>query len=298
MSSVVILTDNAAQCLGNKFPGSDLVSILPYHVHANGASLTDARMLKLGLLPPTVRPNSARVSPPLPEDFRQAFLALERKYQEIVVLLPSARLGATYANACQAAAAVKSAATLHLIDSGNTAVGLGLMVQVAAEAAANGMSGGAISRLLRGLAPHVYSLFCAQGLTYLARAGALDPAQAIAGEMLGVIPFFVLDGGGLIPIQKARSSRHLLDTFYEFVSEFECVRHVAVIEGASPYDQEGRTLRERLMAANSSISISEHPLSLPVAGLFGPRCLGVAVLENAPELSGYLKFLSHGGSFS
>jgi fatty acid-binding protein DegV len=128
----------------------------------------------------------------------------------------------------------------------------------------------------------VYSLFCVQSLTYLAYGGHLDLAQAIVGEMLSVTPFFILENGRLTPIQKARTPRHLIDTLHEFIAEFEGLKHVAIIQGVAPFDQEARILRDRLNGTSRSVKISEHTLNTPVATIFGPRCLGVVVMENCP----------------
>ncbi len=68
---------------------------------------------------------------------------------------------------------------------------------------------------------HIYSVFCLPDLSHLYRSGQIDPAQAIVGEMLGVIPFFTLENGSLVHTQKIRSPRHLVDIMYEFVAEFE-----------------------------------------------------------------------------
>jgi len=286
--SICILTDSTAQCLTDSFRGVERVSVLPYQAAMDEMRGTDVRTMRLSAFPLSLRAGVPVIHPPSVEDFCQAFISLGIKYHEIVVLLPSGQLGPSFAHAEQAAQQVKCSAVIHLVDSGNTSVGLGLLVQIAAEAAENGLNGAAISRLLRGLSPHVFSMFCVQSLTYLSQYGWLDPAQAIVGEMLGVMPFLVLDHGRLTTFQKARSPRHLLDTLYEFVTEFVHARRLAIIQGLPPFDQEGRALRERVGDSLEHVVITEHPLQPPVAAVFGPRCLGVVVLEDTPELHGYL----------
>jgi fatty acid-binding protein DegV len=113
----------------------------------------------------------------------------------------------------------------------------------------------------------------------LAASRHLDPAQAIVGEMLGITPFFILENGQLTPIQKARSSRHLVDQLHEFVAEFDDLKHVAIIQGTTPLDQDARTLRDRLNGVCRGACLSEHTIGTSVAALFGPRSLGVIVME-------------------
>jgi DegV family protein with EDD domain len=263
------------------FTGSDLINVIPYHVQLEGQDAND-KDVKLIHLPAEGQPESSlQVRPPSVDEFSQMFMTLGYRYHEIVVILISAHLSPAMANAQTAIETAKSAANIHLVDSQTTTVGLGLLVQTAASAAQQGQSGASISRLVRGLAPHVYTVFCLHNLSYLSRAGFIDPAQAIVGEMLEVVPFSILENGRLVPVQKVRGSRHLVDLLCEFVMEFTDVKHVALIQGLPPFDQEARLLRERLSGLYRSNSFSEHTLGVPLAALLGPHSLGLVVMEKS-----------------
>ena len=282
MSQVCILTDSTAQFPLHLFPGSELISVLPYHVHLDGPENIQDRDVKLLHLPHSVYSSTnLQVQPPSVEEFSQMFMSLGFRYHEIVVILISAHLSPALANAQIAVETAKCPAAIHLVDSQTTTVGLGLLVQAAASAAQQGLSGAQISRLVRGLTPHVYTVFCLHNLSYLSRAGFIDPAQAVVGEMLDVVPFFILENGSLSSSQKVRGSRHLVDLLCEFVMEFNAVKHVALIQGMPPFDQEARLLRERLSGLYRSNSFSEHTLGVPLAALLGPHSLGLVVMENS-----------------
>lgn len=280
MSQVCILTDSTAQFATPTFPGYERVTVLPFHLQIGGRPNLDAREIKLGGIPFSAA-NASRpvVTAPTVEEFAGALAVLSRRFAEIVVILVSAHLSQSFTNAQRALQTGRYPAAVCLVDSQTTSVGLGLLVQAAAEAAVQGQSGASIHRLIRGLLPHIYSLFCVQSLTYLASAGHLDPAQAIVGEMLGITPFFILENGLLTPIQKARSSRHLVDQLHEFVAEFDDLKHVAIIQGTAPMDQDARALRERIAGACPTVCLSEHSIGASVAALFGPRTLGIIVME-------------------
>jgi fatty acid-binding protein DegV len=113
---------------------------------------------------------------------------------------------------------------------------------------------------VRGLIPHVYTIFCNQSLSYLQLSGQLDPAQALVGEMLGITPFFILENGRLTPVQKARSTRHLVDTFHEFITEFIHLKHIALLQGLPPFINEARALHERIQENFPTTPFSEHIL--------------------------------------
>jgi DegV family protein with EDD domain len=282
MSQVCILTDSTAQFPVHLFPGSDLVNVIPYHVQLDGPIQGHDKDVKLIHLPSRIYSNSnVHSQPPSVDEFSQMFSQLGYRYREIVVILISTHLSPTLVNAQAAIEAAKCPAVIHIVDSESTSVGLGLLVQAAATAAQQGMTGSGISRLVRGLAPHVYTVFCLHNLSYLSRAGFIDPAQAVVGEMLDVVPFFTLENGRLNPSQKVRGSRHLVDLLCEFVMEFTDVKHVALIQGIPPFDQEARLLRERLSGLYRSNSFSEHTLGIPLAALLGPHSLGLVVMENS-----------------
>jgi DegV family protein with EDD domain len=278
MSQIGILTDSTA-LLSSSFPGHEHISIIPLRVKVDQAIFPDSQDSKQtsqlfktnGQLPVAL--------PPTVEDFCQTFRALSLKYSVILTILLSVQLNPAVEIAQEAANRIKGASTIYIIDSQTTAAGLGFLVQAAAEAAQQGKDANRINSLVRGLISHVYTVFCLQSLSYLANSDQIDPAQAIVGEMLGVIPFYIMEGGRLIPIQKARSPRHLVDMLHEFVAEFDNLKQVAIVQGFPPYEQEARNLRDRLLQDISPNALSEYHLSQATLSLLGPHSLGVFALE-------------------
>jgi DegV family protein with EDD domain len=280
MPGICILTDNTAQFPVPVFPGQQFVSVIPLQIRMAGTQLPDGKDLKVGDLPAAGSGRGAPVvRPPSPDEFRQTVLSLSSRYDAIVAILLSRQLSQAVANAEEAAAAVSSSAPLTVIDSQTTGVGLGLLVQAAARAAEEGAACSEIKRLVRNLIARVYTVFCIQSLTYLARSGLLEPAQAQVGEMLGVTALFLLENGRLIPVQKARNNRQLLDMLHEFVLEFSQLSHVALSRGVIPFDNEARSLRERVCNDFPDALYSEHVLGTALAAILGPRSLGFVAME-------------------
>jgi fatty acid-binding protein DegV len=157
------------------------------------------------------------------------------------------------------------------------------LVQAAAEYSNRGYNGPDINRLVRGMVNHIYSVFCLPDLSHLYRAGLIDPAQAIVGEMLGVIPFFTLENGKLVHTQKIRSPRHLVDILYEFIVEFDNLKYLALLQGISMFEQESRNLRDRISQNVRTTPLCEHILSLSLATILGPHAIGLVAMENLPR---------------
>lgn len=282
MPRTCILTDSTAYFTKPAFAGQEHVTILPHFVQVDDHLQPDSKDLSV-YYHPSLFKQPPRTIPPSMEAFQDVYASLGLKYKEIVVILLSSHLSQAYANAQSAIQAAKSPASIFVIDSLNTAIGLGLLVQAAAEYSHRGYSGVEINRLVRGMINHIYSVFCLPDLSYLSRAGQLDPAQAIVGEMLGVIPFFTLENGRLIHTQKIRSPRHLVDIMYEFVAEFENLKYLALLQGINSYEQECRNLRDRISQNIRTTPLCEHRLSLSLATLLGPHSIGLVAMENQPR---------------
>ena len=282
MPRTCILTDSTICFTKTVFSGQEHVTILPHTVQVNNHLLPDSKDLSI-YLSSSQNPNHPRSIPPSIEAFRSAYISLGEQYKEIVVILLSSHLSQAVANAHTASQLCKTPANIFIIDSLNTAIGLGLLVQAAAEHSHRGYTGLEITRLIRGLVNHIYSVFCIPDLSHLYRAGLLDPAQAIVGEMLGVIPFFTLENGKLVHTQKIRSPRHLVDIMYEFIAEFENLKYLGLLQGIDTYEQESKNLRDRINQNVRSTPLCEHSLSLALATILGPHCIGLVAMEIIPK---------------
>ncbi len=280
MSSVCILTDSTAQFTKPTFPGRSLVTILPIQVEYNNQIYTDAKDLKLSSLPPTLQnANGPCLGIPSSEEIKKTYLQLGQEYNEILAVLMSSHLSPLVQNALDAAEAVRGRVAVQVVDSQSISVGLGTLVQSAAEIAAEGVPSTEVERLLRGIIPHIYSVLCIPSLTYLNQSGFIGSAQAIVGEMLGLLPIYTLEDGWLTSVEKARNYRQLMDYLQEFVDEFSDLDHIAFIQSVPPMIHEARMLREHATMLFPKTPFSEHTFSLPTAVLFGPRTVGVFAME-------------------
>ncbi len=284
MRRVCILTDSTAQFPTAVFPGNHLIDVIPLHVKVGGELFPESQGIRAHDLPVSARFGlEPEVLPPTQGEFQEAILRLARRCDEVVLLLGSSHLLPLVERATEAVENLHGAVKVHVVDSQSTAAGLGLLVQAAADLAVNGIDGTELKRRISGMIPHIYTILCVPGLTYLQHAGLLGPAQAVVGEMLNVMPLFVMEDGQLVAIQKARSSRHLVDSLHEFVCEFVNIHHIAIVQGAPPFVSEVRSLRERFSLDFPDVPISEHTIGPALAALLGPRSLGLFVQEDESE---------------
>lgn len=270
MPNVCILTDSTAQFPHPNFQGHERVYIIPFVFQASerqGGEPAPADFIHL-------------LIPPSPQDFIRFFDRLSRKYDSILVLTISSLLSATMEHAILAASQYNNCANVEVMDSQTTAIGLGMLVQLAAGFAAEGASLKEIDQRLRSSISSIYMLFCIPELTYLAHLGQMDYAQALVAEMMGMLPIFAFEEGRLVPMEKVRSPRHLSEAFQDYMGEFETPSLIALMRSPSRGSLRTSSIRQFVKDTFPKAVFTEHPLQPHLAALFGPKSIGLVVAES------------------
>jgi DegV family protein with EDD domain len=283
MNPICILTDSSAQFPQLGFSGRNDVRVVQFGIKVNGILYPEGHDLRANDLPASASDAlSPQLIPPDANQFEELFLNLGQHYNRILAILTSSSLNPIFRNAQVAAESVQGHVKVIVIDSQTTSVGLGLLVQVAAEAVARGLPVVEVERIVRSLIPHTYMMICTPGLSYLYHAGFIDSAQAFVGEMLNLMPIFTLEEGQISAVEKVRNTRSLVDFMQEFVCEFEELQHIAFIQSIPGLAHEARLMREHVQSCFPNTPFSEHTINLPLATLIGPRSIGLVVAEK-PE---------------
>jgi DegV family protein with EDD domain len=213
--------------------------------------------------------------------FQETFGRLTRETEEILVLLNSSRLSHACAEAQAAARAFLGRCRIAVVDSMSASWGLGLLVKMAAEAAAEGRSLDSIVRLVRGMVPHIYLVFFVDRLDYLERWGRIGSAQARLGTMLRIKPLLLVEDGDIVPLEKVRTRTMAIEKLADFVAEFASIQRVVIVK--SPLENEINELIGDLRALLSQALPGEQFPVIeydPVLGChLGPEALGVVVYE-------------------
>ncbi len=276
---VHILTDSTAQFLEPKFKGCQLVTMLPPEPDIHSIHQGAQR-------PGRVNPHHSDSHSPAAEAFERGFTSLYQSTRDVLVLTSSQALSGAFESAGWAASRMNGGFDIRVVDSHTTAAGLGWLVQAAARLAQDGMRLNELERYIRLAAANVYTLLCIPDLAYLARTGYLSPEQARVGEMLGLLPIFSIEEGRLAPLSKARNPRHLLDSFQEFVEEFESPRCVFYLRAAESNVQPRiRSLRDFVDHSFPEAQLIEMPVNPNLAARIGPQSSGIIVVEKSERLA-------------
>lgn len=275
-SRIGILTDNTAQFTIEKYPGSQLVHKLPINKTSDNVFTPP---LTPGYQSDHIPHIGYQNLLPEEEDIRDTLLSLNERYDEILIPVISKKIYPLYYVIEEIITRLPNSSRFHLIDSQSMAIGLGMIVQMAASSAFRNNPIEDIKKYIRNIIPKIYAIFCVKNLHYLYLSGLLDPAQAIIGEFLDIFPCLSLENGMLVPTYKARNLRHCIDLFLEFSSEFENVRNIALLHGDGVDSQDFHTLRSRIIHQFSTASFSEHTINLATASILGPQAIGLIIME-------------------
>jgi len=282
MNEICIVTDSAAQFPQLTFNGRNLVRIVPQISHINGHRYTSSEEFKAGNLPNSAHePLHPRLVASPVEEYQALFEDLSGRFHTIIGVFTSSQLNDSYNHALEAAEAVRGKTEIKIIDSQTLSVGLGFLVETAAEAAFRGKSSLEIEEIVRSYIPHIYSVICTPGVSYLYHNGLADHAQAAISEMLGLFPVYAIEEGKLTPLEKLRNQRQVLAYYQEFVDEFDRLQHIALLQNIPPSQQDAMMLREHAHENFPKTPFTTHPINLPLATMFGPRSSGLFVVETS-----------------
>ena len=287
MPSLCILTDNTVQFSKLSFTGQKHVMIIPMTSELNGHRYNHQDYKPVDLPKSATDELSPRLIPPTINEFQKLFTDLAVHYEAIIGIFASQKISAYINNALAAVKNLNGKSDFQIIDSQTTSIGLGYLVQVAAEAVEQKKSANEICRLIRSLIPTIYTIFCTPSLTYLYHAGFIDKAQSIVGEMLKIHPIYSFESGDLTPLEKVRNQRHAINYFQEFVHEFEEIKHIGFIQSAIPNYKSSKLFISNVQESFPDITYSKHILNLSLATIFGPNSFGLIIIEENIEDNGY-----------
>lgn len=284
MDSICIVTDNSAQFANTSFRGQSITKIVSLKPSLCKKVFKSKEKQILASLPEFASGDlDPHLLSPSIDEFRQLFSRLGKQYNEIIGIFLSSQLSDCYQNARRANMTLRGGPKIQIIDSQTATIGLGMMVQKAAETVFNHGSLTDVERSVRSLMHRTYVLFCTPNLSYLCNNGFVDHAQATVGEMLGVLPIFTMEDGRLIPVEKKRNPRHIIMHFQEFIDEFDHFEHIALVQSINANNNDSRLIRDHVHDNFPNTTFTEHALNLPLASLFGPSTTALIIIEGNNE---------------
>jgi DegV family protein with EDD domain len=282
---VRIVTDAAARFSSANFASKHSVAIAPVSVRCGNIHIPDGPDVSLATLRHTLEACSPEifVESPSVDTFTEIYQQLNHTTNQVISIHTSAGLIDTYENAVQASLQFRGRMDIQVIDSQSISIGLGLLVQNAAQAAIRGESFDAIIRQVRGLISRMYIVMFLEDLFFLERNHLVSRSQAILGNMLGIVPFITIEDGYLIPMEKVRSRMRAVEKLVEFISEFSGLTHLGLIQPGVQETEETQAILDRLRVIYPSTPFTISSYGLTLSAFVGLDCLGAVVLETEED---------------
>lgn len=143
-------------------------------------------------------------------------------HQCIFAVTITQRLSGSYNAAVQAAQTYREEhpdARIYVIDSMAAGPEMAMIVDKIRTLMDQGMDPDQVMEQVKDYQGHLYTLFCLESLTNLARNGRVNPTVAKLAGVLGIRVCGEAQQGQIVPIHKARGAKKALNTLVEMIVE-------------------------------------------------------------------------------
>jgi DegV family protein with EDD domain len=283
MTKIAIVTDSTTYLPAKTQAGLSIFTI-PLHViwgnetYKDNVDITsDEFYEKLGaakIMPSTSQPS--------PQEFVQLYKKVLEEFDEILSIHISAKLSGTVDSAVQAKKILENKATIEVVDSCSTSMGLGFLALAAARMAKSGENLQAIRKYTENAKDRVKIFFILRTLEFLRRGGRIGSASALLGTALNLKPILMVDDGEVKPYIKVRTMQKALTKLAEILDENiqgKTPVHLSIIQAGA--EDDAKFLQNEINNRVKKEWISEMTTAgiSPVIGTHaGPGAVGICFL--------------------
>jgi DegV family protein with EDD domain len=227
----------------------------------------------MALSPDAPIPTTAAASP---GEFQAAFqAAFERGADSVVCITISSDLSGTYKSAMIAAGMFEDR-QIHVIDSRTASMGFGMLAQVAAELAEEGVSAEEIARVMEERKAEVDLHVALDTLEYLKRGGRISGASAAVGTLLSIKPIITVVDGVVKKVDQVRTRAKARERTLELLTQRPLERATILHTPPAEVDEFREQFAKRTGLDPSRIQTMTVGPS--VGPHIGPGCVGATVL--------------------
>ena len=275
----VIVTDSAAS-LPQEIIDRFGVVVVPLSLVIGGVLYADGELDPDEVLR-RIHAEPVTTSAPSPGDFVKAVDESERE-RGVLILTVASKMSAAY-SAASNASRYFDPGVVRVVDTGTAAGAQGLVVQEAAERAAEGASLDEVVAVAEQLSARVRLIASVEDLDYLARSGRVPNLAARAGKSLSLRPLFEFSRGQVKPMRPAVGDRGVVGRLLDSVAggrQDGGRLHAAVLHAhAASLAEE---IHRRIAEMDPDAAMFEAPFSSVMVAHTGPGLIGVAWWREDP----------------
>lgn len=221
------------------------ITVIPLNIHVGERTFLDGVDLtreEFYARLPGFTP-APRTAAPGPEVFAQIYERLANQgTQAILSIHISESLSATV-NSARAAAEEFTRIPVTVLDSGQLSLGMGFLVEKAAQLAQVGQRTDQVLAALQGVMKRTYVFASLKTLEYLRRSGRMHFALAKLGEILQIKPLLHMNLGKPSAL-RARTQQRAIERLLEWLAEYAPFEKLAILHAG--VTEEAQRLREQV----------------------------------------------------
>jgi DegV family protein with EDD domain len=280
MPSSCIIADNAAQFTRVNFPENICLRFINFKTEYSFINTKEKPQNEILDFPKQLGfDQSAIIKTPDYDEIKEVIENSVNHFDDVYIILHSKEINPAYGMIVELLNKIRGRALVHFIDSQSLSIGQGFLVQSAVDLISKKIDGNQIEEILREQVPHIYTLLCTPGLSYLHNAGFIDKGQGVVGEMLSLLPIFSLEDGKFTPIDKLKNIHGVIEYFIEYIDEFDDLLQVSFLQSTPPAIQEAKLIKQYIEENYPDTTYTEHPHNNYLASLIGPKGFGLVVIE-------------------
>lgn len=223
-------------------------------------------------------PNNPTTAAVNPYEFEELFQKYKDAGDEIVAIIFSKHMSATFQSAQIAADNVKYD-KLHLIDCENGAMGQALLIETAVAMRDEGKSADEIADTIRALLPKTMTYIVVDSLEYLQRGGRISKSAAFIGNLIKLHPVLKVIADGAKPIDKVKGKKSCNAWLLRKLQEAPADINYKLVIGHSNAPERAEAFKTQLQEAGIQNDIFITCIGPIVGTHIGPNCLGIGYIE-------------------
>ncbi|WP_350344499.1 DegV family protein [Proteinivorax tanatarense] len=279
MQKIKLFTDSTSD-LSEKILKEHNIDVVPLNVIFDDQAFKDGKDIKTDKMYKMVEEKDKlpKTSGTPPKDFVDAFKPYIEEGYEIIYIGLSSELSATYQNAKLASQSLDG--KIHVVDSKNLCVGIGILVLKAADFIKEGYSSEQVVENVENLVEKVEMQFVINTLDYLHKGGRCTGVQNFVGTMLKIRPVVKVVDGGMILAQKTRGKfkKALQNMLKNALKDKEQIRKDKIVVAHSMNKEGADYLKEQLeKELEGEIIMTEA--ECVISSHCGPKTVGLAYLK-------------------
>ncbi|MEE2701223.1 MAG: DegV family protein [Chloroflexota bacterium] len=221
-------------------------------------------------------------SAPSPGTFLEVYRPLVEAGHQIVSIHISDKVSATLDSARQAASQLSSG-DIHIIDSMQVSMSLGLQVITAAESVKEGANLEEILEKVETASNQVQILAIFDTLEFLKRGGRVGKARALIGSLLRMKPMLTVREGEVASLGVSRSRAQGVEYLVNIAKGRAPLKKAAVFYSTS--NQEAEEVLEQMKPLVESGNVIVSRLGAALGVHSGPGAWGIAIQSDTTESS-------------